>query len=66
MFFDDGTSVEESQSQVAIENLDILEEATIRRVLERYNFNMSKVSRKLGVGRSTLYRKLKKYGIPID
>ncbi|MBD0414426.1 sigma-54-dependent transcriptional regulator [Oryzicola mucosus] len=35
----------------------------IRMAIEHYNGQMSEVARRLGIGRSTLYRKLKEYGI---
>jgi len=31
--------------------------------IERYSGRMSEVARRLGIGRSTLYRKLAEYGI---
>ncbi len=40
-----------------------IEEAMIRLALERYAGRMTLVARKLGIGRSTLYRKLKDLGI---
>ena len=35
----------------------------IRLAVERYRGRMATVARKLGIGRSTLYRKLKELGI---
>ncbi len=35
----------------------------IRMAIDHYNGQMSEVARRLGIGRSTLYRKLKEYGI---
>ena len=35
----------------------------IKLAIEHYNGQMSEVARRLGIGRSTLYRKLKEYGI---
>ena len=40
-----------------------IEAAMIRLALDRYRGRMSLVARKLGIGRSTLYRKLKELGI---
>ncbi len=40
-----------------------IEEEMIRFAIEHYRGQMSQVARKLGIGRSTLYRKLKEYGI---
>jgi DNA-binding NtrC family response regulator len=42
--------------------LDDLEAATIKFALDYYRGQMSAVARKLGIGRSTLYRKMKEYG----
>ena len=44
-------------------NLEELEELTIRKVVDKHQGNMSKVAKELGIGRTTLYRKLEKYGI---
>ncbi len=35
----------------------------IRLALHRYRGQMSEVARKLGIGRSTLYRKMKDFGL---
>jgi DNA-binding NtrC family response regulator len=40
-----------------------VEEELIRFALSFYNGQMSEVARRLGIGRSTLYRKLKDYSI---
>ncbi|WP_020173412.1 sigma-54-dependent transcriptional regulator [Methyloferula stellata] len=45
-----------------IRRLDQLEAETIRFALAHYRGQMSAVARKLGIGRSTLYRKMKEYG----
>jgi DNA-binding NtrC family response regulator len=45
-----------------IRRLDHLEAETIRFALVHYRGQMSAVARKLGIGRSTLYRKMKEYG----
>ena len=47
----------------ATTNLEQLEELTIRKVVDKHQGNMSKVAKELGIGRTTLYRKLEKYGI---
>jgi DNA-binding NtrC family response regulator len=46
-----------------VRKLADIELEAIRLAIERYNGHMSEVARKLGIGRSTLYRKLKEYGI---
>ena len=43
-----------------------IEEEVIRRAILHYDGQMSEVARKLGIGRSTLYRKLKEFGIDTD
>ncbi|WP_349367690.1 sigma-54 dependent transcriptional regulator [Salinarimonas sp.] len=43
--------------------LEELEGEIIRFALKHYRGHMSEVSRRLGIGRSTLYRKLKEYGL---
>ena len=40
-----------------------IEAEMIRLALDRYRGRMATVARKLGIGRSTLYRKLKELGI---
>jgi DNA-binding NtrC family response regulator len=43
--------------------LEDLEREIIRMAIERYHGRMSEVARRLGIGRSTLYRKLKDLGL---
>jgi len=40
-----------------------LEEAMVRLAIAHYGGRMAEVARRLGIGRSTLYRKLKEYGL---
>lgn len=49
-----------------VKKLAEVEEELIRFALKFYRGQMSQVARKLGIGRSTLYRKLKDYGIDPD
>jgi DNA-binding NtrC family response regulator len=42
---------------------EVLEEEVIRFAVEHYGGRMSEVARRLGIGRSTLYRKIRDYGI---
>ena len=42
--------------------LEDIEAEIIKMAIERYSGRMSEVARRLGIGRSTLYRKLKEYG----
>ena len=46
--------------------LDDLEAETIRFALVHYRGQMSEIARRLGIGRSTLYRKMKEYGLGDD
>ena len=46
-----------------IRRFEQLEAETLRFALAYYRGQMSAVARKLGIGRSTLYRKLKEYGL---
>jgi DNA-binding NtrC family response regulator len=43
--------------------LDDIEAETIRFALQHYRGQMSEIARRLGIGRSTLYRKMKDYGL---
>ena len=50
-----------------VRSLADIELEQIRLAIEHYGGQMSEVARRLGIGRSTLYRKLKEYGIdPVD
>ena len=57
-------------SKGEIRPLNDVEEELIRFAISFYNGRMTHVARQLGIGRSTLYRKLKDYDIdphkPID
>lgn len=46
--------------------LDELERQTIRQALDKHSGNLSQVALSLGISRAALYRRLEKYGIPID
>jgi DNA-binding NtrC family response regulator len=46
-----------------IRKLEEVEADMIRLALNRYQGQMSEVARKLGIGRSTLYRKMKDLGL---
>ncbi len=50
-------------SKGGVRELSSLEEEAIRFAIQVYNGRMSEVARRLGIGRSTLYRKLKEYDI---
>jgi DNA-binding NtrC family response regulator len=44
-------------------NLTELERKTIAEAIRKNNGNMSKAAKELGLGRTTLYRKIEKYGL---
>ncbi|NLH81711.1 MAG: sigma-54-dependent Fis family transcriptional regulator, partial [Phyllobacteriaceae bacterium] len=46
-----------------VRDLAAIEEEMIRVAIEHYGGRMTEVARRLGIGRSTLYRKLKEYGL---
>jgi DNA-binding NtrC family response regulator len=46
-----------------VRRFEELESEIIRMAITRYDGHMSEVARRLGIGRSTLYRKLKEYGL---
>ena len=49
-----------------VRTLEDIESESIRFALAHYRGQMSQVARKLGIGRSTLYRKMKDSGIGDD
>ena len=46
-------------------SLDELKEAYILRVLKEHSWNCAKAAAALGIGRATIYRKLKEYGVAV-
>ena len=52
--------------QGSIRSLRDIEDDAIRIALDRYNGQMSEVARRLGIWRSTLYRKIRDLGIDVD
>ena len=49
-----------------IRKFEEMESEIIRMSIARYDGHMSEVARRLGIGRSTLYRKLKEFGLEVD
>jgi len=49
-----------------IKELDDIEAEMIRFAVELYNGKLSEVAKRLGIGRSTLYRRLKELGIEVE
>lgn len=54
---------EVTDGQGHIRKLDEMESEIIRMAITRYKGHMSEVARRLGIGRSTLYRKLREFGL---
>jgi len=44
-------------------NLEALEKKTIQQAVAKHEGNLSKAAQELGLGRTTLYRKMAKHGI---
>jgi len=44
-------------------NLEAVEKSTIRKALSKYNGNYSSIAAELGISRTTLYHKIRKYGL---
>lgn len=54
----------ETQNSEQVEmNIARLEEQAIKRAIQHYQGNLTKVAKALGLGRTTLYRKMEKYGL---
>jgi DNA-binding NtrC family response regulator len=49
--------------QGEIRSLEAIEADTIRLALGRYRWHMTEVAKRLGIGRSTLYRKMREFGL---
>lgn len=58
--------VENKKEEKSIVPMKVVEKETIENALKKYSGNMVKVSEVLNIGRSTLYRKIKKYNIKND
>lgn len=50
-------------AEITSHNLEEIEQKAIRQVIERYNGNISKAAKELGLTRAALYRRLEKYNI---
>ena len=55
----------ETETLKSMESLTLkeLEKRYIMEILEQYDWNQAKVAKKLGIGRNTLWRKIKQYGL---
>jgi two-component system response regulator HydG len=56
-------TMNEKNASLPVSSFKDIEKETISRALKTFNGNISKVANELGFGRSTLYRKMKKYGL---
>ena len=52
-----------STDQGEIRSLEAMEADMIRLALGRYRGHMTEVAKRLGIGRSTLYRKMREFGL---
>jgi DNA-binding NtrC family response regulator len=59
------SNVKEEASQLSLEqyNLEEVEKLLIRKVLKKYNGNITQAASELGLTRSSLYRRLEKHGL---
>jgi DNA-binding NtrC family response regulator len=57
------TAKEENQLNLEQYNLDEVEKLLIRKVLKKYNGNITQAASELGLTRSSLYRRLEKHGL---
>ena len=61
--FADGISVTDDAGNVR--KLEDIEAEMIRLAIEKYRGHMTEVARRLGIGRSTLYRKVRDLGLEV-
>jgi DNA-binding NtrC family response regulator len=61
-----GTMIQPRKPVADLTSLEASEHGTILKELEKAGFNISKAASALGISRSTLYQKIKKYGIVIE
>ena len=59
------TTPETTEASVTFDklNLDDVERAVIQKVIAKHSGNISKAARELGLTRTSLYRRLEKYGL---
>jgi DNA-binding NtrC family response regulator len=57
------TQKEDGQLSLDQYNLEEVEKLLIRKVLKKYNGNITQAASELGLTRSSLYRRLEKYGL---
>ena len=59
-------SIRNGTSSASSATLDEMERNMIQKALEECGNNIARTSKKLGIGRATLYRKIEKHGIHLD
>jgi transcriptional regulator of acetoin/glycerol metabolism len=57
------TAAGASASEDSVLNLDELEKRAIQRALGQFQGNLTKAAQALGLGRTTLYRKMARHGL---
>ncbi len=55
--------VDSKEPDIKTLNLSDVEKDVIRHALKKYNGNLTRASEELGIGRTTLYRKIEEYGL---
>ena len=61
-----GAAIRAVEPSGAVRSLKDVEEELIRLAIDHNNGHMSKVARQLGIGRSTLYRKIRDLGLEVE
>lgn len=64
--YSNNSRVENKKEDMSVVPMETVEKEAIENALKKYGGNMVKVSEVLNIGRSTLYRKIKKYDIKTD
>jgi len=62
-FFLSQSPAPQEEIKAATLNLDDMEKTAIEKALHKYNGNISRAAKELGLTRASLYRRLEKYGI---
>jgi len=57
------TNIGETESEIKSLNLSDVEREVIRKALSKFGNNLTKAAEELGIGRTTLYRKMEEYGL---
>lgn len=62
-FFNDSQRDKETHLNMEAFNIEEMERILIRKAIQKYNGNITKAANELGLTRSSLYRRMEKYGI---